>query len=73
MLLLSFKLPTVVEHEFKQFCIFNLCSLSQLKASVNKDMLRPTGRVVGIIKRNWRPYCGMLSKSQIKEVRKEST
>ncbi|KAF2975172.1 hypothetical protein EK904_003180 [Melospiza melodia maxima] len=33
-------------------------------------MLRPTGRVVGIIKRNWRPYCGMLSKSQIKEARR---
>lgn len=32
-------------------------------------MQRPTGRIVGIIKRNWRPYCGMLSKSQIKEVR----
>ncbi|KAM6140224.1 exosome complex exonuclease RRP44 isoform 2-T2 [Pterocles gutturalis] len=38
-----------------------------LKTSVNKDMLRPTGKVVGIIKRNWRPFCGMLSKSQIKE------
>ncbi|XP_068865316.1 exosome complex exonuclease RRP44 isoform X2 [Aphelocoma coerulescens] len=42
----------------------------ELKTSVNKDMLRPTGRVVGIIKRNWRPYCGMLSKSQIKEARR---
>ncbi|XP_053792692.1 exosome complex exonuclease RRP44 [Vidua chalybeata] len=41
-----------------------------LKTSINKDMLRPTGRVVGIIKRNWRPYCGMLSKSQIKEARR---
>ncbi|KAF4790676.1 exosome complex exonuclease RRP44 [Turdus rufiventris] len=41
-----------------------------LKTSVSKDMLRPTGRVVGIIKRNWRPYCGMLSKSQIKEARR---
>ncbi|KAM6099526.1 exosome complex exonuclease RRP44 [Theristicus caerulescens] len=40
-----------------------------LKTSVNKDMLRPTGKVVGIIKRNWRPFCGMLSKSQIKEAR----
>ncbi|KAL7983928.1 hypothetical protein Chor_000804 [Crotalus horridus] len=37
------------------------------KTSVNAAMLRPTGRVVGIIKRNWRPYCGMLSKSRIKE------
>ncbi|MCI4393822.1 hypothetical protein PGIGA_G00161900 [Pangasianodon gigas] len=30
-------------------------------------MLKPTGRVVGIIKRNWRPFCGMLNQSQIKE------
>lgn len=29
---------------------------------------KPTGRVVGIIKRNWRPFCGMLFLSQIKEV-----
>uniref|UniRef100_A0A8B9NZV9 Protein DIS3 homolog n=1 Tax=Apteryx owenii TaxID=8824 RepID=A0A8B9NZV9_APTOW len=42
----------------------------ELKASVNKNMLRPTGKVVGIIKRNWRPFCGMLSKSQIKEARR---
>ncbi|XP_042661735.1 exosome complex exonuclease RRP44 [Tyto alba] len=41
-----------------------------LKTSVSKDMLRPTGKVVGIIKRNWRPFCGMLSKSQIKEARR---
>uniref|UniRef100_A0A8C5SEZ9 Protein DIS3 homolog n=1 Tax=Laticauda laticaudata TaxID=8630 RepID=A0A8C5SEZ9_LATLA len=40
------------------------------KTSVNTAMLRPTGRVVGIIKRNWRPYCGMLSKSHIKEARR---
>ncbi|XP_060754939.1 LOW QUALITY PROTEIN: exosome complex exonuclease RRP44 [Neoarius graeffei] len=31
------------------------------------SMLKPTGRVVGIIKRNWRPFCGMLNQSQIKE------
>ncbi|NXX91868.1 RRP44 exonuclease, partial [Centropus bengalensis] len=41
-----------------------------LKTSLDKDMLRPTGKVVGIIKRNWRPFCGMLSKSQIKEARR---
>uniref|UniRef100_A0A8D0AMA1 Exosome complex exonuclease RRP44 n=1 Tax=Sander lucioperca TaxID=283035 RepID=A0A8D0AMA1_SANLU len=29
--------------------------------------LKPTGKVVGIIKRNWRPFCGMLNISQIKE------
>ncbi|KAM4797362.1 exosome complex exonuclease RRP44 [Rhinophrynus dorsalis] len=37
-----------------------------LKTAV-KSMAKPSGRVVGIIKRNWRPYCGMLSKSHIKE------
>ncbi|XP_029458877.1 exosome complex exonuclease RRP44 [Rhinatrema bivittatum] len=41
-----------------------------LKSAVSKSMLRPSGRVVGIIKRNWRPFCGMLSKSQIKEATK---
>ncbi|XP_026529266.1 exosome complex exonuclease RRP44 [Notechis scutatus] len=44
--------------------------LNKPKTSVNTAMLRPTGRVVGIIKRNWRPYCGMLSKSHIKEARR---
>ncbi|KAJ7319939.1 hypothetical protein JRQ81_019450 [Phrynocephalus forsythii] len=43
---------------------------NSLKTSLSKNMLRPTGRIVGIIKRNWRPYCGMLSKSQIKESRR---
>ncbi|XP_063808999.1 exosome complex exonuclease RRP44 isoform X2 [Pseudophryne corroboree] len=33
----------------------------------NKSKGKPSGKVVGIIKRNWRQYCGMLSKSQIKE------
>uniref|UniRef100_A0A7N6FLL4 Protein DIS3 homolog n=1 Tax=Anabas testudineus TaxID=64144 RepID=A0A7N6FLL4_ANATE len=28
---------------------------------------KPTGKIVGIIKRNWRPFCGMLNVSQIKE------
>ncbi|XP_014350359.1 exosome complex exonuclease RRP44 [Latimeria chalumnae] len=37
---------------------------------INANMLKPTGRVIGIIKRNWRPYCGMLSRSQIKESRR---
>ncbi|XP_028913329.1 exosome complex exonuclease RRP44 isoform X2 [Ornithorhynchus anatinus] len=41
-----------------------------LKTAVNEKMLRPSGRVVGIIKRNWRPFCGMLSKSLIKEARR---
>uniref|UniRef100_A0A673K7D6 Protein DIS3 homolog n=1 Tax=Sinocyclocheilus rhinocerous TaxID=307959 RepID=A0A673K7D6_9TELE len=33
----------------------------------DSSVLQPTGRVVGIIKRNWRPFCGMLSQSMIKE------
>ncbi|CAJ0921426.1 unnamed protein product [Ranitomeya imitator] len=38
-----------------------------LQASANKSV-KPSGRVVvGIIKRNWRPYCGMLAKSHIKQ------
>ncbi|XP_074047898.1 exosome complex exonuclease RRP44 [Macrotis lagotis] len=41
-----------------------------LKTAINEKMLRPSGRVVGIIKRNWRPFCGMLSKSGIKESRR---
>uniref|UniRef100_A0A8C1A826 Exosome complex exonuclease RRP44 n=1 Tax=Cyprinus carpio carpio TaxID=630221 RepID=A0A8C1A826_CYPCA len=35
--------------------------------NVNSSVLKPTGRVVGVIKRNWRPFCGMLSQSMIKE------
>ncbi|XP_033259145.1 exosome complex exonuclease RRP44 isoform X2 [Orcinus orca] len=42
----------------------------ELKTAVSEKMLKPTGRVVGIIRRNWRPYCGMLSKSDIKESRR---
>ncbi|XP_078402118.1 exosome complex exonuclease RRP44 [Cetorhinus maximus] len=38
-----------------------------LKNIAAKTFSKPTGRVVGIIKRNWRSYCGMISKSQIKE------
>ncbi|KAJ8003405.1 hypothetical protein DPEC_G00147980 [Dallia pectoralis] len=39
-----------------------------LKAAVvGAGPRKPTGRVVGIIKRNWRPFCGMLFLSQIKE------
>ncbi|XP_073520066.1 exosome complex exonuclease RRP44 [Phyllobates terribilis] len=37
-----------------------------LQSTENKSV-KPSGRVVGIIKRNWRPYCGMLAKSHIKE------
>uniref|UniRef100_A0AAQ5X0P2 Exosome complex exonuclease RRP44 n=1 Tax=Amphiprion ocellaris TaxID=80972 RepID=A0AAQ5X0P2_AMPOC len=35
--------------------------------AVNITARKATGKVVGIIKRNWRPFCGMLNVSQIKE------
>uniref|UniRef100_A0A672GXR6 Exosome complex exonuclease RRP44 n=1 Tax=Salarias fasciatus TaxID=181472 RepID=A0A672GXR6_SALFA len=35
--------------------------------SATESVRKPTGKVVGIIKRNWRPFCGMLNVSQIKE------
>ncbi|XP_051882670.1 exosome complex exonuclease RRP44 [Pristis pectinata] len=38
-----------------------------LKNVATKNVSKPTGKVVGIIKRNWRPFCGMISKSEIKE------
>jgi len=42
---------------------------AQIKRNkVPKDLRQPTGQVVGIIKRNWRQYCGILQKSAIKEV-----
>lgn len=34
---------------------------TEVKRTQNKALIRETGKVVGIIKRNWRPYCGMLS------------
>ena len=30
------------------------------KVIVDKSLVQPTGKVVGVIKRNWRPYCGTL-------------
>lgn len=30
--------------------------------------LQPTGRVVGIIRRKWRQYCGIIKKNEITEV-----
>ncbi|CAB1327452.1 unnamed protein product [Coregonus sp. 'balchen'] len=41
---------------------------AELKRGLSgSESRKPTGRVVGIIKRNWRPFCGMLFLSQIKE------
>ena len=30
------------------------------------ESLKPTGRIVGVIKRKWRPYCGTIDKSSVK-------
>ncbi|XP_023183752.1 exosome complex exonuclease RRP44 isoform X2 [Xiphophorus maculatus] len=39
----------------------------KLTGPLTETARRATGKVVGIIKRNWRPFCGMLNVSQIKE------
>lgn len=33
-------------------------------ADKNKDEITPTGKVVGIIRRKWRQYCGILMPSK---------
>ncbi|XP_060895956.1 exosome complex exonuclease RRP44 [Labrus mixtus] len=38
-----------------------------LRISAAEVSRKPTARIVGIIKRSWRPFCGMLNTSQIKE------
>lgn len=40
---------------------------NKLRRSLTEAARKATGKVVGIIKRNWRPFCGMLNVSQIKE------
>ncbi|XP_050397499.1 exosome complex exonuclease RRP44 [Patella vulgata] len=40
---------------------------SKLKNKVPEHLRQPTGRVVGIIKRNWRQYCGILKPSLLKK------
>lgn len=37
------------------------------RKTVPKELRQPTGRVIGIIKRNWRQYCGILRPSAVKE------
>lgn len=39
--------------------------------SSNKMQKTPTGKVVGIIRRNWRQYCGILQPSNIEGVKAE--
>uniref|UniRef100_A0A671TS76 Exosome complex exonuclease RRP44 n=1 Tax=Sparus aurata TaxID=8175 RepID=A0A671TS76_SPAAU len=39
----------------------------QLRILAAEAARKPTGKVVGIIKRSWRPFCGMLNVAQIKE------
>ncbi|KAK6748759.1 hypothetical protein RB195_001407 [Necator americanus] len=41
-----------------------------LRAKRAKLSSIPTAKVVGIMKRNWRPYCGILMKSQLKNARR---
>lgn len=34
------------------------------------DELLPTGRIVGVLRRNWRPYCGILHVSHVPSARR---
>lgn len=48
----------------------SVCQDAVLKGRrVPEELKQPTGKVVGIIKRNWRQYCGIIQKSLIKGVR----
>lgn len=38
----------------------NQINLKENKSKPSSQMLKPTGKVIGIIKRNWRQYCGVL-------------
>lgn len=38
------------------------------KPKVKDEFLKPTGKVVGIIRRNWRPYCGTIDKESVQRV-----
>nr|KAI8762821.1 exosome complex exonuclease RRP44 [Biomphalaria glabrata] len=38
-----------------------------IQNKVPRELRQPTGRVVGIVKRNWRQYCGILQPSILKE------
>ncbi|XP_062581168.1 exosome complex exonuclease RRP44-like [Saccostrea cucullata] len=42
-------------------------TLEKKRRKVPKELRQPTGKVVGIIKRNWRQYCGMLQPSMLKQ------
>ena len=39
-----------------------------VKNRVPEELRQPTGRVIGIIKRKWRQYCGILQPSILKNV-----
>ncbi|KAK7114496.1 exosome complex exonuclease RRP44-like [Littorina saxatilis] len=39
----------------------------EVKNPVPEELRQPTGRVIGIIKRKWRQYCGILQPSLLKE------
>ncbi|KAF6039601.1 hypothetical protein EB796_002097 [Bugula neritina] len=41
--------------------------LKEASEARHKELARPSGRVVGIVKRNWRQYCGMLQQSTLRE------
>jgi exosome complex exonuclease DIS3/RRP44 len=43
-----------------------------MAAWIPEELRQTTGRVVGIIKRNWRQYCGILQPSALKDTQTKS-
>ncbi len=43
---------------------------SDVLNAADKENILPTAKVVGIIRRNWRPYCGLLRKSPVPGARR---
>lgn len=47
--------------------------MGKKQRKIPKELRQPTAKVVGIIKRNWRQYCGMLQPSIAKQVKDTET
>ena len=48
-------------------------SPAEAKMDIDSTPIRPAGRIVGIIKRNWRPYCGTIDATNIPDTVTAST
>ena len=58
--------PVVEETQEELLVKDALDKMMDVDVPVKEVDLKPTGRVVGILKRNWRPYCGTIDKSSVR-------